>query len=412
MSKNIRSLADLTPDPGNANKGTERGAAMLEKSLQKYGAGRSILADKNGVVLAGNKTLEQAAALGLEIKTVHTQGDKLVVVVRDDLDHDDPLARELAIADNRVGQISLEWDSDVLRQMQEDGFDMGQFWTKEEFAQQFKLSREHGDKDRDTIEVPVETRCQPGDLWCLGDRHYLLCGDATDVDDVQRLVFTKKTPPSLLVTSPPYGVGKEYDANTKEDDLNAWRQLMSDWTGLWARICPFAAINLADLRVGPAGREVHTYGELERMCEAAGWSLVATRIWVKPPAWNMPYYAHSYRPVDDFEYIGFFGDKPYKERLAKDTEWRYRGTWEMASVAANKDHPAKFPVELPERCILMLTDPGDIVCDPFTGSGTTLVACEENDRVFVGSEISPYYCDLTIGRYEALTGTKAVRIDA
>ncbi len=68
QSKDIRTLSDLVPDPDNANRGTERGAALLEHSLRQYGAGRSILADKNGVVIAGNKTLEQAAALGLAVE--------------------------------------------------------------------------------------------------------------------------------------------------------------------------------------------------------------------------------------------------------------------------------------------------------------------------------------------------------
>ena len=85
-TKQINSIDDLTPDPRNANKGTERGAVQLENSLRDYGAGRSILVDKHGVVIAGNKTLEQAASLGLEVETIRTDGNKLVVVQREDLD--------------------------------------------------------------------------------------------------------------------------------------------------------------------------------------------------------------------------------------------------------------------------------------------------------------------------------------
>ena len=112
-----QSIEDLTPDPRNANRGTERGAAMLESSLREFGAGRSILVDKHGVVIAGNKTLEQAAALGFEIQTVVTDGSKLVVVQRSDIEIDSPKGRRLAVADNRIGQVSLEWDSDVLAEM-------------------------------------------------------------------------------------------------------------------------------------------------------------------------------------------------------------------------------------------------------------------------------------------------------
>lgn len=115
--KAIRSIEDLTPDPQNANKGTEKGARFLEESLREHGAGRSILADRNGVVIAGNKTLEQAASLGIPVRTVHTRGEELVVVVREDLDLiEDPdlRARSLAYYDNRVGQLDLEWDIDQL----------------------------------------------------------------------------------------------------------------------------------------------------------------------------------------------------------------------------------------------------------------------------------------------------------
>lgn len=128
-SKPIKSLCDLSPDPHNANKGTERGVGMLEHSLRTYGAGRSILCDKNGAVIAGNKTLERAADLGMEVEVVQSDGKKLVVVQRTDLDlGKDPAARELAYADNRAGEVGLEWDMDVLSADLAAGVDLGQFW--------------------------------------------------------------------------------------------------------------------------------------------------------------------------------------------------------------------------------------------------------------------------------------------
>src|SRR5689334_3265124 len=98
----IKKLADLTPDDKNANRGTERGAALLENSLREYGAGRSILVDSKGKIIAGNKTVEQAGQIGLEdVIVVQTDGTKLVAVQRTDLDLDkDPRAKALAIADN------------------------------------------------------------------------------------------------------------------------------------------------------------------------------------------------------------------------------------------------------------------------------------------------------------------------
>ncbi len=116
-------IAELTPDAHNLNKGTPRGADMVERSLQQYGAGRSILVDKHGRVIAGNKTLAGAAAVGLEdVLIVTTDGTKLVVVQREDLDLDgDPRARELSIADNRASEVGLEWDAAELNRLVQEG---------------------------------------------------------------------------------------------------------------------------------------------------------------------------------------------------------------------------------------------------------------------------------------------------
>ena len=106
----------MLPDEQNANRGTERGSKALENSIQKYGLGRSILIDKNGKVIAGNKTLEKAGELGFEdIEVVKTEGNKLVAVQRTDLDlNEDQMARELAYADNRVSEVDLVWDAGQL----------------------------------------------------------------------------------------------------------------------------------------------------------------------------------------------------------------------------------------------------------------------------------------------------------
>lgn len=114
----IVSVDALTPDHNNANEGTERGRRMLETSLEKLGAGRSIVLDKNRRVIAGNKTLEVAHDIGLdEIVVVRTNGRQLVAVQRDDLDlaDDEGEARQLAYADNRVGQTSLKFAPDVIK---------------------------------------------------------------------------------------------------------------------------------------------------------------------------------------------------------------------------------------------------------------------------------------------------------
>ena len=132
----LTDLSALTPDDRNANKGTQRGTGMLEDSLRKYGAGRSILTDKNGRIIAGNKTAEGAASIGLdEAIVVRTDGNRLVVVQRTDLDLDDPKARELAIADNRTGEINLDWNADELQALIDDGVDLSGMFREEEIKE-------------------------------------------------------------------------------------------------------------------------------------------------------------------------------------------------------------------------------------------------------------------------------------
>lgn len=110
-AKQIKSIKDLTPDPANVNKGTERGNYQLDWSLTNLGAWRSIAASADGVVAAGNQTLEQAAARGLKIRPVHTKGDELVVVIRDDIPSSDPRFRQYATADNRISETNYSPDA-------------------------------------------------------------------------------------------------------------------------------------------------------------------------------------------------------------------------------------------------------------------------------------------------------------
>lgn len=129
-------LTDLQPDQHNANKGTPRGASLLEDSLRKYGAGRSILVDRNGTIIAGNKTHQQAVDAQLGMRLVETDGHELVVVMRKDLDlNADPKARELAYADNRIAQVDLEWDPAVVAADLEAGVELGKMFTGEELSE-------------------------------------------------------------------------------------------------------------------------------------------------------------------------------------------------------------------------------------------------------------------------------------
>lgn len=143
-SKLLKSIGDLVPDDRNANRGTERGNAMIEHSLRQYGAGRSILIDKNGKIIAGNKTVENAGLIGLdEVVVVPTDGSKLVAVQRTDLDLDsDPRARELALLDNRTAEVNLDWDAEVLAMLREEGLDTSAMFSDAEMDMMSRQAEE------------------------------------------------------------------------------------------------------------------------------------------------------------------------------------------------------------------------------------------------------------------------------
>ena len=204
-------LIDLQSDPHNANRGTDRSRAALARSLREYGAGRSVLLDRRGCVIAGNKTVEQAKRLNIPLRVVKTDGQHLIAVQRDDLDlARDPRARALAIADNRVGELDLQRDVDMLKQLHTEGLDLSAFWTDTEFAA-LLAEPTTGLTDENAVVEPGPTDIVRGELFVLG-RHRLLCGDATSAGDVARLL--DGATPVLMTTDPPYGVS--YDP--------AWRR--------------------------------------------------------------------------------------------------------------------------------------------------------------------------------------------
>lgn len=147
--KDITKLADLTPDAHNPNLGTRRGVALLERSIERNGLGRSILVDCEGRIIAGNKTTERVAdltSLDVEVITVRTNGRQLVVVQREDLDLEsetDPRARELAIADNRTAEVGLEWDANEL--LKASGpIDLSGYFLDPELAELFGVADDKG----------------------------------------------------------------------------------------------------------------------------------------------------------------------------------------------------------------------------------------------------------------------------
>lgn len=108
-------ITDLIPDDKNFNKGNEYGNSLIEKSFRKFGAGRSILIDKNNRIIAGNKSVENAAAIGLEdVQIIETDGKKLIAVKRTDIDLDSPEGREMALADNATAKANIVFDAELV----------------------------------------------------------------------------------------------------------------------------------------------------------------------------------------------------------------------------------------------------------------------------------------------------------
>lgn len=127
-----RKLSEYVSDPRNANKGSAAASALLEKSVGAFGPARSGLADKDGVIRAGNHTAEQLYAAGIEdVIEVETDGKAWVVVRRTDMDA--AMGREYALFDNRTGQL-IEWDADVLAELQADGVDLTSLWDDDQLA--------------------------------------------------------------------------------------------------------------------------------------------------------------------------------------------------------------------------------------------------------------------------------------
>src|SRR5581483_9032107 len=198
----LEQLSDLVVHPAPCNAGTTRGRDALTHSLTEFGAARSIVADRHGVVIAGNKTLEIATKLDLPIEVVSTTGDRLVVVQRVDLDARDPRARRLAIADNRTGELNLAWDVDQLKAQMRD-LNLEEFWSAAELERLVGDAFGGREGDPDALMEPRATDIQAGDRFALG-RHRLVSGDATDAATVARLL--NGATPVLMVTDPPYGV--------------------------------------------------------------------------------------------------------------------------------------------------------------------------------------------------------------
>ncbi len=379
-----KKLSDLTQDAKNANKGTARGNAMIEKSLRDYGAGRSILLDKHGAIIAGNKTAQNAAAAGLDdVLVIKTDGRQLVAVQRIDLDLKDAKTRSLAITDNRANEVSLSWDVDVLKAFTAEGFDLAPFWNADELEDLWPQNAELQTDEDEVPAVPVEAVAKLGDLYILGD-HRLLCGDSTVLADVERLMGGQKA--DMVFTDPPYGIGYQ-DTKGKHAKIANDAEL-----GAIPDLIRLVLLNTCPLFICCNWKSWSTYERA--MIEAE-----------KPPksciVWDKKVRIQN---VDKFykqhEFIAYYGPFGGQKTVAGDV-WR-------VDREVSSDHPTAKPVALIEQALEYASMPKQIIQDLFGGSGSTLIACEKTRRRCFMMELSPAYVDVIRIRWELATGKKAV----
>jgi len=407
-------LSALTPDARNANKGTDRGRKLVKESLRRYGAGRSILIDKSGNIIAGNKTAEAAGAVGMEnVQIVKSDGTKLVAVQRTDLDINDKAARELAIADNRASELGLEWDADVLKALEtEVDVDLSPFWDERELVQFWaKTDGEAPEPKLDqAAELQREWKTERGQLWQVG-RHRILCGDSTNPEDIVRLWGSNREKAALMATDPPYGVGlrleDNHEASNAAKGIHAryrhFEQIMGDdleGEKLQTFLESVFRAALTILRPNAAWYLWHaqlSQGFFAAAAAAAAAQLLIHRqiIWVKP---HFVFGRGDYHWQHELCFYGWVkGNRPefYGERN-QSTIWQLDEGG--GSIRKDQDHPTQKPAALFAIPMSNHTKPGELCYEPFAGSGTQLCAAEIGKRTCYALEIEPKYVAVALQR--------------
>jgi DNA modification methylase len=397
-------LTSLLPDPRNARRHTDRNVGLIVDALREVGAARSIVVDETGVVLAGNATVTAAGTAGItHVRIVEADGSELIAVRRSGLTPEQK--RRLALLDNRTAELA-EWDTEMLASLAVDT-DLAGLWEEDELAELLAATEAPvpllGDPE-DVPDLPADPVTQLGDLWLLG-QHRLLCGDATKQEDLDRLMAGERA--TSLWTDPPYGVG--YVGGTKD----ALTLANDDAAGLEG-LLRGALGNVTDVLVpGAAFYIAHPAGPLSlvflRVVSELGWKLRQTLVWVKDRlVLGHSDYHYRHEPI-------LYGVLPGGGRRGRGAAGWYgddaqTSVFEIPRPSASPDHPTSKPVALLAAMLGNSTKRGDMVLDPFGGSGSTLVACEQLRRQARLLELDPRYCDVVVKRWEDLTEQTAERV--
>jgi DNA modification methylase len=388
--------AKLVPYARNARTHSDDQVAQIAASIAEFGFTNPILAGSDGVIVAGHGRLAAAQKLGLDV---------VPVVV---LDHLSPTQRRaLVIADNRIAE-NAGWDDAMLRieiaALQDDDFDLSLTGFDADALAELMAGDEsdgQGQTDDDAMpEMPETPVSRPGDVWLLGG-HRLLCGDSTVADSYDRLL--DGAPVDMVFTDPPYNVNY---ANSAKDKMRGKdRAILNDNLGdgfydfLLAALTPTIAHCRGGIYVAMSSSELDV---LQAAFRAAGGKWSTFIIWAKNTfTLGRADYQRQYEPI-------LYGWPEGAQR-----HWcgdRDQGdVWNIRKPQKNDLHPTMKPVELVERAIRNSSRPGNVVLDPFGGSGTTLIAAEKSGRLARLIELDPKYVDVIVRRWQGWTGKQATR---
>lgn len=463
-------LADLQQDPNNARKHNPRNIGMIETSLRQLGAARSGVIDENGVILAGNGTCEALNNAGIhKVKIVEANGEEWVVVRRKGLTAEQK--RALAIADNRAAELA-EWDGPMLAAQ---GIDLAPWFNATELkkfeAEPSQNGQESPEPKTDQAEA-LKTRygTELGQIWQLGESR-IMCGDCRNPATVGKLFDGAVI--NVALTSPPYASQRDYDQKSDfrpipPDDYVEW------WAAVQSSLKPHLAQDgsfFVNIKPSAEGLDTHLY-VFDLVCSMVrkwGWHFATEFCWERNgiPKGVTQRFKNQFEPVYQFTVnrwkmrpkavAHYSANVPVpKGEGAGNTDWsnkqgtdgsvfgkhrkRLHGTSDFMSdvqgyntapglfiaeglafpgnrlptFAGSHDavgHAASFPVGLPSFFIKAYSDEADIIYEPFSGSGSTLIACEQLNRKCYAMEISPAYVAVSIQRWVDLTKKEPKRID-
>jgi DNA modification methylase len=384
-------LDRLTPYARNARTHSDTQVAQIASSIQEWGWTVPVLVNEDGTIIAGHGRVLAAQRLGLAAVPV--------MIARG---WSEAKRRAYVLADNKLA-LNAGWDEAMLRVELADLAGMGSDLSLTGFSAEevAALTAEEGTGLTDPDEVPETPAApvsRPGDVWQLG-RHRLVCGDCTDAATVQRAL--NGVVPHLMVTDPPYGV--EYDPSWRNAAFEGSKTARTgkvlnddraDWREAWA-LFPGAVAY-----VWHGALHATTVAE---SLTASGFQIRAQIIWAKDRlVMSRGHYHWQHEPC---WYAVRQGAKGFWSGDRKQTT-----LWSIPSrdQDAATIHGTQKPVECMRRPIENNSSPGQAVYEPFSGSGTTLIAAEMTGRACHALELDPAYVDVAVLRWRAFAGQEAV----